>query len=238
MKKSSLFTQIGLVIIILIVLNLISSSLYFRIDFTEDQRYTLSDATKDILNDLDEVINIKAYFTEELPPQLAYVLSDLRDQLIEYEDRSNGNIVFLFISPNESEELKQEALKNGIAPVSINVVENDQRQQLQAYMGLLFQLGDKKEVIPILQPGAAMEYDLTTAIKKLSIDDKPKVGLIQGNGEPVQESLPQLMKQLSVLYDVEALNLSYSSKVPGYYRSLIWVSPVDTLPPLSLTQTG
>ena len=73
MKKSSLFLQIGLIIAILLVVNLLSENLYFRLDFTEDDRYTLSDATKDIVSDLDEVITIKAYFTEELPPQLAYV---------------------------------------------------------------------------------------------------------------------------------------------------------------------
>ena len=236
MKKSSLFIQIGLIIAILLVVNLLSENLYFRLDFTEDDRYTLSDATKDILGDLDEVITVKAYFTEELPPQLAYVRNDLRDQLVEYENRSNGNLVFEFISPNESEELKQEALQNGIAPVSINVVENDQRQQLQAFMGLMFQSGDRKEVIPILQPGAAMEYDLTTAIKKLAIADKPKVGLIQGHGEPALQELPQLMEQLSVLYEVEPVNLADSSKIPAYYRSLIWVRPTDTIPPVDFTK--
>ncbi|MFZ9045559.1 MAG: GldG family protein [Cyclobacteriaceae bacterium] len=229
MKKSSLFIQIGLIIAILLVLNLLSESLYFRLDFTGDNRYTLSDATKEIVSDLDEVITIKAYFTEELPPQLAYVRNDLRDQLVEYENRSQGNIVFEFISPNESDELKQEALQNGIAPVSINVVENDQRQQLQAFMGLLFQAGDDKEVIPIIQPGAAMEYDLTTAIKKLAITDKPKIGLIQGHGEPTMQELPQLMEQLSVLYDVEPISLSDSLRIPAYYRSLIWLRPIDTV---------
>lgn len=230
MKKSSIFIQIGLIIAILMVVNLLSENLYFRLDFTEDDRYTLSDATKDILTDLEDVITIKAYFTEELPPQLAYVRNDLRDQLVEYENRADGNIVFEFISPNESDELKQEALQNGIAPVSINVVENDQRQQLQAFMGLVFQAGDRKEVIPLLQPGAAMEYDLTTAIKKLAITDKPKLGMIQGHGEPTIQELPQLMQQLSVLYSVEPITIADTSRIPAYFRSLIWVRPTDTIP--------
>lgn len=234
MKRSTIFIQIGIVAAILIVINLISETLYFRLDFTEDKRYTLSKATKEILTDLDQVITAKAYFTKELPPQLAYVRNDLRDQLIEYEDLSGGNIVFEFINPNESEELKQEALQNGIAPLSINVVENDQRQQLQAFLGLVFQSGDKKEVIPVIQPGAALEYDLTTSIKKISVTDKPKVGFIQGNGEPIINSVPQLIQQLSVLYDVEPINLSDSSVIPSYYRSLVWVSPKDSLNPADL----
>ncbi len=230
MTKSSIFLQIGVVAAIVVVINLISDGLYFRFDFTEDQRYTLSGATEDILEDLEDVISVKAYFTEELPPQLAFVRSDLQDQLIEYEDRSDGNIVFEFVNPNESDELKQEALQNGIAPVSINVVENDQRQQLQAFMGVVFQSGERTEVIPLVQPGASMEYDLTTSIKKLAIQDKPKLGLIQGFGEPPLSAYGQLQQQLSVLYDIEPFNIRDTSSIPMYYRSLIWMNPVDTIP--------
>ncbi len=229
MKATNIFTQVGIIAAIIVVLNLISDNLYFRLDFTEDRRYTLSNATKQILKDLDEVISVKAYFTAELPPQLAYVQQDLQDQLIEYEDLSDGNVVFEFINPNESEELKQQAFENGIAPVSINVVENDQRQQLQAFMGVTFQMGDRKEVIPLVQPGAAMEYDLTTSIKKLAIQDKPKIGMIQGFGEPSFQSFTQLMQQLTVLYDVEPFNLADTSSIPMYYRSLIWISPSDSI---------
>lgn len=236
MKKSTLFIQIGILAAILIVINLISEGLYFRLDFTEDKRYTLSDATKNILEELDEVITAKAYFTEGLPPQLAYVKKDLRDQLIEYEDRSNGNIVFEFINPNESEELKREALQNGIAPLSINVVEDDQRQQLQAFLGVVFKSGDKTEVIPVVQPGASLEYDLTTSIKKISIDDKPKVGVIQGYGEPAINEITQLNQQLSVLYDVEPFNIRDTAMIPLYYKSLVWISPADTINPNDLAK--
>ena len=229
MKKSTIFIQIAIVFAILIVVNLISEGVYFRLDFTDDQRYTLSEATIGVLEDVDEVITAKAYFTEDLPPQLAYVRKDLRDQLIEYEDRSDGNVVFEFINPNESDELKQEALQNGIAPLSSNVVENDQRQQLQAFLGVVFKSGDRTEVIPVVQPGASLEYDLTTSIKKISIEDKPKVGLIQGYGEPTQAELQQLSQQLAVLYDVEPFNIKDTSTVPLYYRSLIWISPEDTI---------
>lgn len=236
MKKASIFTQVAIIVAIIVVMNLISDQLYFRLDFTEDNRYTLSKATKNVLEDLDEVITAKAYFTENLPAQLAYVRNDLRDQLIEYEDRSNGNLVFEFISPNESDELKNEALQNGVVPVSINVVENDQRQQLQAFMGIVFKSGDKTETIPLVQPGASMEYDLTTAIKKIAIDDKPKLGMIRGYGEPALAAFPQMVEQLSVLYDIEEFNISDTTSVPAYYRSLVWVSPSDTIAPSDLNK--
>ena len=104
MKKKNIILQLVIVLAIILVANLISNGLYFRLDFTEDDRYTFSQATKDVLDELDGVITIKAYFSEDLPAQLLKSKQDFEDQLVEYENRSGGNIVFEFISPNESEE--------------------------------------------------------------------------------------------------------------------------------------
>ena len=47
-------TTLFLIIAILILVNIISTRYFFRIDLTEDQRYSLSDATINILENLDE----------------------------------------------------------------------------------------------------------------------------------------------------------------------------------------
>ncbi len=236
MKKSTILTQLLIVIAIIVVANLISRNLYFRLDFTEDQRYTLSKATKEILEDLDEVITVKAYFTENLPAQLAFVQSDLRDQLIEYEDLADGNLIFEFVNPSESDELKQEAIQSGVAPLSISVVENDQQQQIQAFLGVVLKTGDRSEAIPVVQPNGGLEYDLTMAIKKLAIEDKPKIGMISGYGAPGISAFPQLVEQLSILYDVEEFNIADTFSVPTYYRGLIWVAPKDTIAPIEFSK--
>ncbi len=231
MKKKNIILQLIIVLAIILVANLISNSLYFRLDFTEDNRYTFSKATNDVLEELNGVITIKAYFSEDLPAQLLKAKQDFKDQLVEYENRSGGNVVFEFINPNESEEMEQEAQQQGISPVMINVQERDQVQQLRAYMGAVLKMDDRSEVIPLVQPGAGLEYTLTTAIKKIAITDKPKLGLIQGYGEPSMQAMGQLMEQLSVLYDVETFNIGDTSLVPGYYKSLVWVNPKDTVNP-------
>lgn len=229
MKKKNIILQLVIVLAIILVANLISNGLYFRLDFTEDDRYTFSDATKDVLDELNGVITIKAYFSEDLPAQLLKSRQDFKDQLVEYENQSGGNVVFEFINPNESEEMEQEAQQQGISPVMINVQERDQVQQLRAYMGAVLKMDDRSEVIPMIQPGAGLEYSLTTAIKKIAIVDKPKLGLIQGYGEPTLAAIPQMLQQLNVLYDVEPLTLKDTSTVPSHYRSLIWINPTDSI---------
>lgn len=229
MNRKNIIIQLVIVLAIIVVANLLSNELYFRLDFTEDNRYTFSKATKDVIDELDGVVTITAYFSEDLPPQLIKNKQDFQDQLVEYENRSGGNIVFEFVNPNESDETEQEAMQNGIRPVMINVTERDQVQQMRAYMGAVLKMDDRTEIIPLIQPGAAMEYALTTAIKKVSIADKPKIGLIQGHGEPSLQAIGQLMEQLSVLYSVEPFRIKDTSTVPSYYKSLIWINPKDSI---------
>ena len=148
---------------------------------TEDQRYSLSDATKTILEKLDEPVTVTSYFSEDLPPDIEKVRQDFKDLLIEYSNRSNGQVVYEFLNPNEDEETEMKAQQNGISPIMINVRDKDQVKQQKAYLGALLQMGDIKEVIPFIQPGAAMEYALSSSIKKLSSKERPVVGLLQGS---------------------------------------------------------
>ena len=230
MKRNSILIQLLIFVAIVVVVNLISDKLYFRLDFTADGRYTLSNATKDVLEELEDVATVKAYFSEDLPPQLLSNRKDFQDLLIEYENRSNGNLVYEFINPNVDELSEQDAQQQGISPVVINVTERDQVQQLRAYMGAVIEMGDVKEVIPVIQPGAAMEYDLTTSLKKMAIQDKPKIGFIQGHGEATINGTIQLVQQLSVLYDVEPYTLTDTSSIPSYYRAIALIDPSDTIP--------
>jgi len=231
MKKAKIYGQLFIILAIVVMINLISNRIYFRLDFTADERYTLSSATEEILTDLVNVVTITAYFSEDLPPQLMNNRRDFEDLLVEYEDQSQNNIVYNFVNPNESDAAETEAQQQGIGPLVINVTERDQIQQMRAYMGAVIQMGDAREVIPVIQPGSAMEYSLTTAIKKLAITDKPKIGFLQGHGQPGLSAMPQLLTQLTVLYDVEPYTLEADQDIPLTYRALAIIDPTDTIAP-------
>jgi ABC-type uncharacterized transport system involved in gliding motility auxiliary subunit len=74
-----------------------------------------------------------------------------------------------------------------------------------------------------------MEYSLTTAIKKMDIGDKPRVGLLQGHGQPSLAALPQLQEQLQVLYQVEPTRLTDTTDIPGYFKCLLLINPKDSI---------
>ncbi|MCX6246743.1 MAG: Gldg family protein [Bacteroidetes bacterium] len=229
-NKKSILTYILLFAGIIIVVNILSDRFFLRLDFTADKRYTLSEATKDILHSLNQTVTVTAYFSEEIPPDFSKVRRDFKETLIEYSNRSKGNVVFEFINPNKDEATEQKAMQEGINPVMINMRDKDQVKQQKAYMGAVLHYGDKKEVIPFIQPGAAMEYSLSTSIKKMTVDNKRKIGVLTGHGEASMNSMPQVMQSLSVLYDVEPVDLKDASLKLENYKTLIIVRPKDTIP--------
>lgn len=221
---------------IVLLLNVLSKQLFFRIDLTEGKQYTLSNATKNILRDLDDQVTIKAYFSEDLPAHVAKTKQDFRDMLIEYASISKGSVDYEFVNPNEDPQVEQEALQNGISPVMINVREKDQVKNQKAFMGAIIKLGEQQEVIPFVQPGGAMEYSLTTGIKKLSVIDKPSIGLIQGHGEPGLQQLTQAYQSLSILYNVELIDLNTVLEIESRFRTVALIGPTDTIPEFDLAK--
>lgn len=229
LTRRKIQTNVLLIIGIVILINIIAAKFFFRLDFTSDQRYSLSDATTNILENLDEPVTVIAYFTEDLPPDIAKVKNDFQDLLIEYSNASDGNVVYEFVNPTD-QETEMKAQQAGIAPIMINVRERDQMKQQRAYLGAIVQLGENKEVIPLIQPGAAMEFELSTNIKKLTVDVKPKIGLLQGFGSPTLAAMQQVNQQLSVLYDVQPVVLSDTASIPTDIQTLLVVAPKDSVP--------
>ena len=228
-KKNFIVYQILILLGILVIVNLISNEYFARLDLTDDNRYTLSDATLNILEDIEQPVTITAYFTEELPPNYKESKRNFKDLLIEYSNYSDGMVNYEFVNPNKDQQTKQQAVQDGVRPVVINVREKDQVKQQRAFMGAVVKKGSEKETIPLLEQVQSMEYALSSNIKKLVRTQKPKVGVIQGHGEPSLRAMRQLKKSLSVLYDVQTVNLSKVDNLSDY-RSLAWVAPKDSIP--------
>lgn len=227
--RQNINLRLLIILAIIIVINFISLNFFFRLDVTADGRYSLSNATKDILRNLDETVTITAYFTEDMPANLLNTRQEFKDMLVEFSNLSGGNVLYEFINPNKDQETEAKANQNGIRPVLVSDREKDQITQKKIYIGAIVQVAGDKEIIPIIQPGSAMEYDLASTIKKLSVSDKPRVALLQGHGEPRPQALMQVMQQLSVLYEVVPVSFGDSIFLNRSFETLAIIAPSDSL---------
>jgi len=228
-NKNRITYQLLMIVGVVVLINILSDRFFVRLDLTQDKRYTLSTATKNILRNLREPVTISAYFTGDLPPQYINLRREFSNMLVEYGNLSRGMVVFEMIDPKD-EETEMAAMQAGVQPVIVNIRERDQVKQQKAYMGAVVRMGDRKEVIPLIQSDAAMEYSLTTSIKKISIVDKPLIGFIQGHGQPPLSSMQQVLAALLVLNNVEEVNFYDSIPELRRYRSLVVIGPTDSIP--------
>jgi gliding-associated putative ABC transporter substrate-binding component GldG len=227
---------IFLVIGIVVLLNLLAVNYFARLDLTEDKRYTLSDATEDLLEDLAEPVTVTAYFSNNLPPQLDHIRRDLRDMLVEYDQASDGMVVYEFIDPLKDNFGEQKAQQAGIMQMQVQVREKDQMKTQIAYMGAVISMGEDKEVLPVIQTTSGMEYSLTSSIKKLSVTDKPLVGILTGHGEAGIQQMQQAVRDLSVLYQVENVVLTDTTSELMKYNTVAVIGPSDSIPQEHLQQ--
>ncbi|MBC8415854.1 MAG: Gldg family protein [Candidatus Cloacimonetes bacterium] len=191
MKKNIWFDIIILIAIVIFV-NLVSLSIFTRIDLSQGKIYSLSKSSKQAVKNLEDRLVIKAYFSRNLPGEYADARRFTQDILSEYQAYSRGKLRFEFIDPSDEESLKKEAQQNQIMPVSMRVVENDKLEIREVYMGLAFLYKDKVESLPVIQNTRGLEYDVTSSIKKISAVGLKKVAFLE---LPKENEIPQMPGQ-------------------------------------------
>ena len=213
---------------ILVLVNILSLRYFVRFDLTESKQYSISDSTENILAGLEDIVTVKAYFTENLPPQFLPIDRYVRDILAEYEAYGSGNFSYEFVDPERKIEAAQEAQRIGVQQVRMQVRENDSFSVKNGYLGLGIFFEGKTEAIPVIQESdlSNIEYDLTSLIVKLTQPREMVVGFLQGHDEHSMNSSPYGAQQegadytgvsqvLSRNYDVKSINFARGDTLEG-----------------------
>lgn len=225
-KRAQALVRMLLVFGILALANIVSVRLFARFDLTDQGVFTLSDASRNLAEGLDDRVSVTAYFTEDLPAPYNATRRAVLDMLNEYRAYAGANLYYTFVNP-VGEEGEREAQQAGVPPVEVQVVEQDQFQVKRAFLGLVLQYEDKKETIPVVQNLGSLEYDLSSAIKRLTSQSKKQVGFTQGHGETPVQQWQRAYQELSRNYDLVPVDLASSSDVPQNLAALLVIAPTS-----------
>jgi gliding-associated putative ABC transporter substrate-binding component GldG len=225
MNQRQIILRILLIAAGIVLVNLLSIRFFSRLDLTRGKVYTLSSVSKNLMDKLDDKFTVKAYFTSDLPAPYNNNRRYLQDQLDDYRAYSHGNFRYEFIDPSKKDELKQEAQKYGIPPVQVQVVKEDKLQIQEAYMGLVMLYGDKQERLPIVRPESNLEYEISSAVKKMTAKELKKIGFLTGHGEPPLAQFSKVQEILNKQYQVTTVDLSGGKAVPSDIAVLMVVGP-------------
>lgn len=205
-KYTTLQTGIALMIAIAVVTNFFGAFISFRMDFTEQKLYSLSEGTLKVLRGLDDIATVKLYASRELPSQVSLLYRDVKDTLQDYKNASGGKLQFIQKFPGAADEkVAQEAQQQGIQPVQFNVLKSDEFQVKEGYLGISLQYGDQKEAIPFVQTTDDLEYQLTSLIRKISSNEQKKIIFTSGHGEKdINQDYVDFNQALAKQYSVES----------------------------------
>lgn len=139
---------------LLLILNVIAVNFWLsrvhatRIDITEGQIYSISDASRNYLEQLQEPLLIRGYFSAKTHPLLAPLIPQLKDLIHEYQIAGAGKIRIEFINPQEHPELeKQAGQKYGIKPVPFQITDKYQASLVNSYFNVVIQYGDQHQTL-------------------------------------------------------------------------------------------
>lgn len=221
-------SQVLVLVVALIVLNLLSQKFFWRVDLTETKTYTLSKGTKNILASLDETVTIKTFFSDNVPPDIIPVIQDVNDIYEEYVRYSDGKVNLEIKNPSE-ENFRSSALEAGIPEVQYQEFSQDKYEIANGFLGTAISYKDNTEVIELIteQNIQNLEYETSSRIYKLTTEEKPKVGFLTGHGEKSLEGDYSTIKEyLEIQFTIETVDLSQGEPIDSnQIKALIIAAP-------------
>ncbi len=207
------------IIALLIIVNFVASKKYVRLDLTADKRFTLTDATVNLVTKLDDVVEFKVYLTgDNLPAKFVEFKEQVRSRLEEFRNLNPDNIEYEFIDPyavENHEDFIRELTQKGLQYTNVSEKTENGTNQVYIVPGVMVYYKGRNYPVNFLNTEItanhievlnksiqSLEHNLTTAIRilKKSKKDYKVVGFLQGHGELDGRYINDLANSLSDYY--------------------------------------
>ena len=211
----------------LFLFNFIAQRFFFRLDLTEEKRYTMSPATKTLLRDLKQPVTITVYLTGDFPPAFRRLEQGVRETLTEFQVYGGANLNYIFIDPSAASteaarnQFYQSLLKKGLKPTNLGATENGKRVEKIIFPYAVVSVGGKDKSVLLLrgnqtapadvrlnQSIEGLEYELASTIRTLVPALRKRIGVVEGHGELTNVQAGDMLGTWQQQYDVFRVTLS------------------------------
>ena len=239
-KYWSIFILIGFGAIIYL-----STIIHSKIDLTAEKRFSISKATKDLLNNLDDKVEVQVFLTGNLSSGFRKLSIATEELLTSLRDESNGKLSFTFKKPGEGlpdtlqSMLYDSLLSIGVRPFNneLNRNEGEKTEQL-IFPSAVIRYKNKIKAVDLMSgksgadeetslnfSEALLEFKFDDAINKITTTQFPIVAYAVGNGEPVNPTVQDLVTTLSKNYRTGIFDLKRGVLNADTIKALIIVKP-------------
>ncbi len=231
------------IIIVLLLINFLAATIYTRFDLTKEKRYTLSQPTIDLVQQLDSVMIIQVFLTGEFPSGFKKLANSTEEFLRVLKDQNPSKVQYQFISPEDGIEGTRSSygdtlVSMGASPINLTVqIEAGQQKKLVFPVALVTYKGQQQLVelfnsrsIQISQAEtnsaeARMEYNFLKTLNNLVSAGKPMVAYSVGNGELTDARTYDLQQVLQKDYTLFTIDLFAEPFIPDTFKTLMIVKP-------------
>ena len=242
LKKYSLL--IGCLIVVL--LNILSANLFFRIDLTSDKRHSVSQPTKQLMAGLKQEVDVTIYLDGEMNSGFLRLKRSVAELLDELSIYAPEGINYSFTNPTslpqeEQKRLMQLFAENGISPTTIYERNRDGKSvQRLLFPWLRISYGDKQQWVSLLKnikgnsgeenlniSIESLEFQLTDAIRLLTQKEIQKIAFIEGHGELSDYNTWDISLALSRYFQIDRGVLGTDASVLDDYKAIIIAAPTQ-----------
>ena len=243
-KKRNIFAYLRLLGAVLILI-IVGNYLNFRLDLTEDKRYTLSMQTKNILSNLDDVVFMRIYLDGEMPVSLKKFRNALREKFEELSRLSKGKLQFDFRNPSEGNEQRRASVYRDLTSKGLShlsIVETDAEggsiertifpsalanyRSRELPVNFIHQNPNLSSEETINLAMQNMEYEIVNAVNQIIQTRRHKIAFIEGHDELDDYSLAGAIARLKNYYDIERVQIDADIECLDEYRAVVIAKPL------------
>ncbi len=241
-RKQSLVT-LALVAGIAIFLNVLGNVFFTHLDLTEENRFTLTEPTRLMLRELDDVAYVEVLLEGEFPAGFKRLQRSVREMLDDFRSES-GFIEYQFTDPNTgtTEDInlrRQELAKDFITPTVLRVKSAEGTEEKVIYPYAKVRYRGRTSLVRLLDEQSAgvpqevqlndavskLEYNFANAIHKLQIGAKEIIAFTIGHGELGDLERKDFVNSLRSYYEVGIFDLDSATLIPQDVKTLVVAKP-------------
>ena len=243
MKKRNSFWWMGL-IVALIAINFLAAAFHHRFDLTEEKRYTITETTNDMLDDLQDQMQIDVFLKGDFPAGFRKLSNTTREFLAVLKESNPSKINYRFIEPQQDAgngKTWGDSLQGiGAYPINLTVqVEAGQQNQYVFPFAVIRYSGQASLVnlyegstslisnAEVNNAEAMMEYGFVKSMDRILNPSRPFVAYATGHGEPVGVETYDLVETIKNNYQFFTIDLKTQPAIPDTMKVLVLVKPSD-----------
>jgi len=237
--------QLGITLVLVVVVGLLAEIKFFRIDLTTEKKHTLSQPSRSMLRQLEDVVYVKIYLDGELPAEFVNFRKSIRELMDEFRAYGGEKFQYEFINlydePDETirNRIIGELYDRGLNVTNIQVRDGEGGSSTRMiFPGAIMAYGPFELPVNLLKNNPTLshehnlnnsiqtlEYEFARAIHSLTMEDVPRIAFIEGHGELDSLQTHSLMDELKNFFQVDRGYISGNVEALLNYQALIIARP-------------